>query len=413
MSRRIDGSFRELAVRRQIEEAVVVVRKNLDATRNPQHPADVPHTYDDKFRIVELASSAALTAQLNTLSAGLGLNPGIIAKLQEARGKKTVSLRFSCNTSSTFKETKTREEESATRHEKQGVFGKTTWKSVTTITEHYWNYHVSWKVEAVVGTGAEFQLVLLERTGKHVIMTRGKERVNPLSEKRSFDPQETEITWLLNQCSSEGSAKGNVDVEFNIDRRDATKCHTPRRNEEVGRLLENTSRFGSWCSSVQNQVKQAYNDGYSQLLPLGQESPNFSVINDNVFIPVAVMLALEPSDTSGNGNDNTATSEASPASLLSSQDFAEILSQQQADLQTKFVQMKEVLPGQGVVTTVEAGVVVSLGYSVKLWRQYSHAVQAVEQMLMNQLIAAIGKRIGPDDFAKYVVITVYCQIVLS
>ncbi len=44
--------------------------------------------------------------------------------------------------------------------------------------------------------------------------------------------------------------------------------------------------------------------------------------------------------------------------------------------------------------------VVCAGYSVHVWRQYNHAVQAVEDMLMNQLIAAIGQHIGPDDFAK-------------
>ncbi len=44
--------------------------------------------------------------------------------------------------------------------------------------------------------------------------------------------------------------------------------------------------------------------------------------------------------------------------------------------------------------------VLCAGYSVQIWRQYSHAVQAVEDMLMTQLVAAIGQRIGPDDFAK-------------
>jgi hypothetical protein len=43
---------------------------------------------------------------------------------------------------------------------------------------------------------------------------------------------------------------------------------------------------------------------------------------------------------------------------------------------------------------------VCAGYSTRVWRQYSAAVQAVEDMLMDQLIAAIGQHIGPDDFAK-------------
>jgi hypothetical protein len=72
-------------------------------------------------------------------------------------------------------------------------------------------------------------------------------------------------------------------------------------------------------------------------------------------------------------------------------------------MQAKFEEMTRVLPTEGIVTTAEAALVVCAGYSVHVWRQHSHAVHAVEDMLMEQLIAAIGKRIGPADFAKRVV----------
>ena len=58
------------------------------------------------------------------------------------------------------------------------------------------------------------------------------------------------------------------------------------------------------------------------------------------------------------------------------------------------------LRSSGLCTKPVRRQVVCAGYSVHVWRQYSHAVQAVEDMLMNQLIAAIGQHIGPDDFAK-------------
>ena len=147
--RRIDASFNAMAVKRQIDEAVVVVRKSLDASRNPQQPADVPHTYDDKFRIVELASRAALQVQLNTLTNGFALTPEKVRRLQEQRGNKTVTLRLNCSTECRHKDTRTREEESATRSEKTGVFGTTTVKQVTTITEHFWEYGVAWAVTEI------------------------------------------------------------------------------------------------------------------------------------------------------------------------------------------------------------------------------------------------------------------------
>jgi hypothetical protein len=38
------------------------VRKILDTTKHPARAADVPHTYDDKYGLVEQASKAAIVA---------------------------------------------------------------------------------------------------------------------------------------------------------------------------------------------------------------------------------------------------------------------------------------------------------------------------------------------------------------
>ena len=395
MSRRVDSSFSALQVKREIDAAVVVVRKSLDATRNPQHPAEVPHTYDDKFRVVELASRAALAVQLNTLAAGFGLSAEKVQALQKARGKQTVSLRLTSSTECAHTDTRTREEESATRTEKKGPFGKTTYKSVTTITEHFWNYRVSWEVSAVVGADDHVE-PLLSRSGNHAIMTRSKERVMPLAERRALDPLEVEITWLLDACA-EGL------VQFTVDRSDASTCHTPRRNPEVDTLLLNGERLSRFCNQVKTQVEGLYRDGYRQLLPPGAEKPNLSVIDANVFAPVAVMLALEEAPAAaaanaegggggGGGGAAAGVVDQSPASLFSAEDFDTILQQQQQELAARFAQIEEVLPREGVITPVEANLVVCAGYSMLVARQYSHAVQAVEDMLMNQLVAAIGDR---------------------
>jgi hypothetical protein len=194
-------ALRAAEVRAEIHQAVAVVRKSLDATRNPQYPSTVPHTYQDKFLMVELATRAALAVQLNTLANGFGLTPERVQALQAARGNKTVTLRYDGDTTCAFRETRTREEESATRLEKQGVLGKTTYKSVTTITEHFWTYTVGWSVSAYIGTDVDApSSKLVERRGDQVIMTRSPEPVAPLAEKRKFYPLEVEITWLLDAC---------------------------------------------------------------------------------------------------------------------------------------------------------------------------------------------------------------------
>mmetsp|Transcript_37204 Transcript_37204/g.54779 ORF Transcript_37204/g.54779 Transcript_37204/m.54779 type:complete len:923 (+) Transcript_37204:98-2866(+) len=377
-----------LGIKQNVEKAVADVRKALDATRNPRHPEDVPHTYDDKFAIVELVTRAALTTQLNTLANGFALSQDAIAKLQAERGNQTVTLRFNSSTSNTFKETKTREEESATRHEKQGVFGKTTYKSVTTITEHYWDYTVSWAVSAYIGNDVDNPLMLLSRTGSHIIMTRSKEPLNPLKEKQAFDPIDVEITWLLEALRTDGSGC----VDFSINPADPL-CHTPRRNEEVAAILTwGTATMTRWCHSVARRVQKNYKDGYVTLLPRGVEKPNFSVIEGKVFLPVALMLALE---------ENDSPDAVSPAKTFSLDDFNAIMHQQQLQMKEHIDSMDAVLPEDGVITTAEGAMVACAAYSAKLWQQYQAAVQSVEDLLMSQLIAAIGKRIGPNDFAKY------------
>jgi hypothetical protein len=390
-------AFQAWRVREEINQAVAVVRKSLDATRNPQHPADVPHSYDDKFRVVELASRAALAVQLNTLANGFGLTPEKVQQLQETRGNQTVTLRVTSNTTCAFSETRTREEQSATRFEKQGVFGKTTYQNVTTITEHLWTYSVAWEVVAYLGSDHHTSgLLLASRRASHIMVTRVKDPVSPLPEKRAFDPLETDITWLLDACRTGGGGA----VDFDIDRSNPAVCHTPRRNPEVDALLHQSEWLMAFCGNVRAQVERTYRDGFNCLLPPGTE-----VIDDHVFVPVAVMLALEKKkrhQSSGEegGGGGTAPGASSPASTFAPQDFEKILALQQHEMQAKFEQMNKVLPSEGIVSTAEAALVVCAGYSVHVWRQYGHAVQAVEGMLMDQLIAAVGQHIGPADFAK-------------
>jgi hypothetical protein len=61
------NTFTDYAFRAQVDDALETVRKILDTTKHPVRPADVPHTYDDKFDLVEQASKAAIVATANAL----------------------------------------------------------------------------------------------------------------------------------------------------------------------------------------------------------------------------------------------------------------------------------------------------------------------------------------------------------
>ena len=88
------------------------------------------------------------------------------------------------------------------------------------------------------------------------------------------------------------------------------------------------------------------------------------------------------------------------AKRFSAADFDAIMAQQQQKMKAPMDKIDTELPRTGVVTIAEAGVLVACGYSVRIWAQFNEAVQTVENMLMEQLVAAIGKRITPADFSK-------------
>jgi hypothetical protein len=61
------NSFSEYTFRAKVDDALDTVRKILDTTKHPARPADVPHTYDDKYGLVEQATKAAIVAAGNAL----------------------------------------------------------------------------------------------------------------------------------------------------------------------------------------------------------------------------------------------------------------------------------------------------------------------------------------------------------
>ena len=57
----------ESQMRSALQNVLVEMRRVLDATRHPKHAADVPHTYTDKFTVVERATQVSICVRLSTL----------------------------------------------------------------------------------------------------------------------------------------------------------------------------------------------------------------------------------------------------------------------------------------------------------------------------------------------------------
>lgn len=402
------GGIPELMVRQRVDDAVATVRKALDATRNPVHAADVQHSYDDKFGMVELATETALMAHLKAAALGLGMTDDVIETLQQQRGTNTVTLRFNAEATSSFRDTKTREENSDQVHVHKSMWGTSESYTQKTITEHFWDYSLSWHVSAFIGTGLEedsapLTTVLVSHSGSDTLMTSQKSPVNPLPQRVAVPNMDVDITWLLdaiaaNQESPEvvGAAAATT-IDFRINRSDPTSCKTPRRNPEVDTLIADVTKFIGWCGSVGAKIKAMYGAGCAPATSGAKpQCSNYNTVNSEVFVPVAAMLAMEEKPPSRSGNVSGTAS-----TLFSREDLGKIMQFQEAAIDEHFAELERVLPTAGVFTIHEAGVVVTSGYIVKVWQEWMWVVDETERMLRSQLVESLGKHLTPHDFARY------------
>eukprot|EP01128_Nolandella_sp_AFSM9_P011857 TRINITY_DN876_c0_g1_i1.p1 TRINITY_DN876_c0_g1~~TRINITY_DN876_c0_g1_i1.p1 ORF type:complete len:229 (-),score=50.43 TRINITY_DN876_c0_g1_i1:128-814(-) len=218
------ASYNPTTFKATVEKALGDVRTILDNTRRPKFAADVQHKYDDKFLLAETLTSVGIASILNAL-APLGLHDKHLDRMRSWASSRSVTLRLKAEETCTFLREVTREEESKTTH-------VTTWndsftrksKSVTKITEWFWNYHIRYELFAFKGNEPEKSVLFQSHSATVELMTTTEHTPYPKDKVRpSLD---VNITWLLQLLDDDHK------INFNIDRNNSA-CHTPRRNPGV------------------------------------------------------------------------------------------------------------------------------------------------------------------------------------
>jgi hypothetical protein len=77
----------------QIGAALTVTKQVLHTSRDPRYPHDVPHSYDDKYLLVEYLVNTAVASTLTSLEA-LGLTPDHLKAVKEWSTTRSVTLRL-------------------------------------------------------------------------------------------------------------------------------------------------------------------------------------------------------------------------------------------------------------------------------------------------------------------------------
>ncbi|MDB4928492.1 MAG: symbB, partial [Myxococcaceae bacterium] len=367
-------SYEEAEFSRKMEAALSRVRTILDRTRDPSSPAEVPHSYDDKFVLADFLGRASVASLLLALET-VGLDEAGAATLRAWAATRSVTLRLGAHEECTFLREVTRKVEAAQAYvtEERSSLGEKSTRSeriVTTITEYLWSYEVRHELVAFQGADPRDALALSSRGGRIEIKTATNHPPRPRSVARP--PLDLDLTWVLRQLDDAGRAA------FAIDRTDPA-CHTPRRNPQIDAALRAVGAFDAWCEAVTAYFR-------AEVFPAHSEHGlDLAALN-----PAEVFIPAVPLFDRGGG-------EVLPVGYL-----AAFLDEERRSLAEKLTRLDAAFPNDGsVITAREARLVVTLLHAQDLCRHFAAGVDFIEGMLRAQLVAAIGKEVTPAEFAAY------------
>uniref|UniRef100_A0A6B2KXG2 Uncharacterized protein n=1 Tax=Arcella intermedia TaxID=1963864 RepID=A0A6B2KXG2_9EUKA len=391
------SNFDEERFKRQVNAALVKIKTILDNNRQPTYPADVPHKYDDKYHLADFITNTAIAAQLNCLEA-LGLDEKKLRILLKwVTQKRSVTIRLSGVENCDFARETTRKVTSPVERvtEIKGIINATiTDKTVTTVTEYFWNFDAQYELWAYPGTDTSEKVVLMGRKGKFELMTTSKH--NPKSSTSYIPTHDVNVTWLLQRLND------NLTLNFKIDRND-DRCRTPRRNPDVESAMGYFRTFSSWASNVSSYFT-------SRLFPTQtNHGLDLSKVNaTSLFIPVVPLFEEYSKNLlPASGDSKSLVSVSVHPQLLEGPlipfgDINAFLAEEKRSFTEKFGELEKMFPDDGKLITLQETVVcVICQHAQHISTHLIDAIEYIESMLYKQLIAAIGKEVTPVDFTNY------------
>ncbi len=405
-----------------------------ETTKKPLSPKDVHHAYSDKYLLSEWVTLTTVSSLFAVLEE-LGMNAALLHKLADTVQCKSVTVRLSATENCVF-DRKEKRVVSGNKHTNEGFSGPWTSKVIHKIDE--WFYKFDYAVELCVFAGpydASTKTVLQSRTtGKYEIVRESDQIPRPTNIVR--DPIDMNITWLFQQVR-------NCEVVFAIDRaREA--CRTPRRNPEIDAALEFSRRLYDFARKVEKYFR-------SDIIPIHllSDLDMGSVSARSIFVPVvpvfdgrvvrnAAKKQLAVGFTKGLGNVKAMMSFGSASALalgaggpeqpaaaagenggavfgfsqsfreqpfsvvMPFEDLSAMLQQHRGTLRRKLADLEFAMPtSEKLVTTLEVRLVILAAHTQALLQSWQDCVDYIEGILRDQLIAAIGKEVQPEDFAEY------------
>jgi len=420
--------YSELVFNRAVDESLKAVSRILEVDRNPQMAENVGHGYSDKYGLANSMTNTAVIAFMNILER-LGLTKEVLRKIDVS---KPTTLRFKCSDSCKFLKEQTVDVplptvvESTEEAETTGSFlGKTKTSTVSQVVkrvqEFHWEVEVKWEISVYSGMNVEERRILDGRTSSTILIVQSSKQDPPLPAHRDHRPLDVSLTWLLKQIDIE-----NMAAHFTIDTQDET-TKTPRRNQQVEDAISFSAEMKKWMDRVRSRFTIQYERYFinkhnpakpSPIPPEGNSKRLKHLTGEIIFVPVLPLMEEAGSDKSMEEKTPGVTSrsllsfEASEVDdesvsrrVLSITDLTRLLNEQVRTLEETQESLQNSYPGRQpakLISVAEASICVLCCHSMAVCSAYFSSLQYIEEMLENQLVAAIGKRVTSDDFGQFI-----------
>jgi hypothetical protein len=338
----------QMSTNRELESRVEValqrVKAVLDTTRTLVVPSALPHTYDDKYYLAELAIQMTLQCQLNML-ASLGLDVEKLRCLLDwSHNARVVQIQFVSTETCSFDRTEAREQEDSTSFVTESTFLGTTHKTLTKTMHNYWQVESEWSLQVYASgysTAEHKPLVLQTRKGCCMVETIGVNKAAPRPPKSIFGPIELDCSFLL-MCIEPGKSASEPRAAFRINR-NHTACHTPRRNGDCDRALEYLESMAMWTYNV-GEALTSHVFARDPKHDLGAASVLAAGNDQVVFEPVLAMFSFERAEKAGDV--------ARKSLCRTSEDMHAFLDEQKREILTQHAAMDEAFPSANDTTVL-------------------------------------------------------------
>jgi hypothetical protein len=280
---------------------------------------------------------------------------------------------------------------------------QTSTKLTTQVTEYLWRVEVSWTLDAFQGVGDVQQSVEVLTSRTFGVELRSKVKMPPCSQSSTGKLVQLSLSWLLTHLAANAGVDGagGHQAFFAIDR-SHSKCVTPRRNEDVAEALHFSEAAAAFSLGVCAELLSVLSD-------LEHPTPDLTPLDSSgVLLPFALFsktIIVGEQPASGGAALSLLPVARDAQSLLDRAALNEMLNETARGLQERCATLCASLLGAdergACLSAAEARLLVAFHWLRRVAQAHADSVDAIEDMLRRQVIAAVGKEVAPADFDRY------------